>query len=575
MVSIYGPGSIVDTFHDSGTLEGLTHWPPPRQEDMIYEPRLERELGVDFFYQPPAFDDGDRRFLLPLVKFPTWHYCPHCHMLSDDFDPLERKRDGVRCRSCRKAKMTPARFVAACKGGHAQDFPFLWWAHGEDSLCKGQLSMKTLGRSSGLRDIRIDCSCGKGRSMEGAFGKDGLDRMGITCAGQHLWRDGSSARCEERPRALQRGASNFYYGEVKSSLSIPPWEGRVASVVRAFRTYYGGALPSRSDPVDAASLEKVLRLSQYQGVTVEDVFNWVANSGGRIQPRGNFEDFRREEFEAFHREINSDSDWPRFSLRPVPVPAVLQPWVAQMVLADMLEEVRALVGFRRVDPWSPSPSGSPEGNLVEIREASRKWLPGIRLTGEGIFVRFDPEPLDRWESSAAVRARVAELQREIDAKVRRGVSRPVHVTGRLLFLHSFAHSVMLRLSLDCGYSSGALRERIFSGDPSIKAESEMAGVLVHTGSTDSEGTLGGLVSMGEADTFESVVRAAVTNAAWCSSDPICSETRNSGEHTLNLAACHACLFVPETSCEYYNSLLDRHALVGDLGRRNGLLTSLI
>ena len=75
---------------------------------------------------------------------------------------------------------------------------------------------------------------------------------------------------------------------------------------------------------------------------MEDVFNWVANSGGRIQPRGNFEDFRREEFEAFHREINSDSDWPRFSLRPVPVPAVLQPWVAQMVLADMLEEVRAL-----------------------------------------------------------------------------------------------------------------------------------------------------------------------------------------------------------------------------------------
>ena len=43
------------------------------------EARLERELGVHFFYQPPAFDDCDRRSS-PLGEVPHWHYCPHCHI---------------------------------------------------------------------------------------------------------------------------------------------------------------------------------------------------------------------------------------------------------------------------------------------------------------------------------------------------------------------------------------------------------------------------------------------------------------------------------------------------------------
>jgi hypothetical protein len=30
----------------------------------------------------------------------------------------------------------------------------------------------------------------------------------------------------------------------------------------------------------------------------------------------------------------------------------------------------------------------------------------------------------------------------------------------------------------------------------------------------------------------------------------------------NLAACHACVLAPETSCQHFNSLLDRALLVG-------------
>ena len=42
-----------------------------------------------------------------------------------------------------------------------------------------------------------------------------------------------------------------------------------------------------------------------------------------------------------------------------------------------------------------------------------------------------------------------------------------------------------------------------------------------------------------------------------------AESQGQGLDALNLAACHACALLPETSCVAFNSLLDRVLLVGD------------
>jgi len=47
----------------------------------------------------------------------------------------------------------------------------------------------------------------------------------------------------------------------------------------------------------------------------------------------------------------------------------------------------------------------------------------------------------------------------------------------------------------------------------------------------------------------------------CSSDPLCAEHDPAGDRSKHLAACHACLFAAETSCERGNRFLDRAALV--------------
>ena len=93
----------------------------------------------------------------------------------------------------------------------------------------------------------------------------------------------------------------------------------------------------------------------------------------------------------------------------------------------------------------------------------------------------------------------------------------------------------------------------------------MAGLLIYTAAGDVEGTLGGLVRMGKPGVLELVIRRAVRKAHWCSSDPVCMEIGASGGQgpdSCNLAACHNCGLIPETSCEEFNRFLDRGLIVG-------------
>jgi len=90
----------------------------------------------------------------------------------------------------------------------------------------------------------------------------------------------------------------------------------------------------------------------------------------------------------------------------------------------------------------------------------------------------------------------------------------------------------------------------------------MAGLLIYTASGDSEGTMGGLVRQGEQGRLENSIVRALRTAAWCSSDPVCSESSGQGPDSCNLAACHSCALLPETSCEEGNRLLDRVIVIG-------------
>ena len=124
-----------------------------------------------------------------------------------------------------------------------------------------------------------------------------------------------------------------------------------------------------------------------------------------------------------------------------------------------------------------------------------------------------------------------------------------------VMLHSLSHMLMTSIALDCGYPASSLRERVYAGDGGY-------GILIYTGSSDSEGTLGGLVETGRR--FAEHLRRALRDNLLCSNDPVCAEHAPDTSYEgrpLQGAACHGCLLISETSCEQRNDFLDRAVVV--------------
>ena len=120
---------------------------------------------------------------------------------------------------------------------------------------------------------------------------------------------------------------------------------------------------------------------------------------------------------------------------------------------------------------------------------------------------------------------------------------------------------MRQICFECGYSSSSLRERIYSALPE-ETHGPMAGILIYTADSDSEGSLGGLADQGRLERLAPNIATSLIKGEWCSNGPICGEIEGQGLAGLNRAACHACALVSETSCIYGNALLDRTLLLG-------------
>ncbi len=227
--------------------------------------------------------------------------------------------------------------------------------------------------------------------------------------------------------------------------------------------------------------------------------------------------------------------------------------VDRLIRVDRLAETRALVGISRLD-------GETDRNALSLKR--KNWLPANRVYGEGIFLTLDERLIEKWSSKKQVLDRAEKVtarQNQVAASRKRG--RPRMLLPKFYLLHTFAHVLIRQLSFECGYGSSSLRERIYcnEGDGS---GSSMSGILIYTAAGDCEGTLGGLVRQSEPETFGRLVKDALQSAIWCSADPLCIESKGQGADSLNLAACHACALLPETSCEEGNRLLDRAFLIG-------------
>jgi len=131
-----------------------------------------------------------------------------------------------------------------------------------------------------------------------------------------------------------------------------------------------------------------------------------------------------------------------------------------------------------------------------------------------------------------------------------------------ILLHSLSHALMEEIALDCGYPLSSLKERVYAIIGNGADRPDRFGILIYTASSGAQGTLGGLTAA--AERIPTLVANALDRLSLCSNDPVCADHDPSvagDERSLLGAACHACLLVPETSCEARNNYLDR-ALLG-------------
>lgn len=545
-MSTYGVGALFPAQDQSFMILGTDDW----DEDLcreIPEPRLARSLGVHTFKLPPT--GSKRKRDVPVVRFPELHSCPDCNRL--DYHSTFCGWDENHCDSCSRA-LVPSRFVISCTNGHIDEFPYSRWLHGDAQVDgKHHLSLKTRGQSSSLKDLIISCSCGIApKSMANTFGANSLAGV-VKCRGRRPWlRGAENQECDQVPRTMQRGSSSVWFPSVRSAISIPPWSDKVQKIVSKYWILLDAI------PVDALRSTAVgLVQQELPNASVDEFVNAVLIRKGLLadsEPIGELE-LRADEFKALYAGHPEDTPQDQFVAHIRDVPGEADEYVDRLCEVSRLREIRALHGFTRV--VAPDSDDAQAGFSAALSRENKIWLPAIEVLGEGIFVNFDEGAIDDWASGDFASSRIAALQASADARAALKGYEPGALTAKEILLHSTAHVLINELSLDAGYPTASLRERLY-------VAKDQAGVLIYTASADSAGSLGGLSAQASGDRLWGVLRSAVERAAWCSTDPVCIESRGGGKDALNLAACHACLLVPETSCERANTHLDRGLVIG-------------
>jgi hypothetical protein len=577
----FAPGAVADfrSGHAaiSGVIAGLEEWDRSAgpgglvNPQVIHEPRLERKLGVKGFRLPFVVDeewkdkDGnpDTRRLVA-ARMPRWLQCPLCERIAPasqwSNDPGRAERF---CPACNRGQSpqdrrycVPVRFVFACEAGHLDEFPWHQWV-GHESDCQERRFLHLTSRGPGLAGLILSCpKCKSSRSMDGIFSDATWN--GYTCSGKRPWLAGADEVCAKHPRAVQRGASNLYFPVMASALSIPPWSDELQEQLGIYWDPIVQVNPEQRAQFIATLAQSVLGdVLHSLGLTADTLAREISRRLDLLE-RPDILDIRGEEYRQFSLGTGDAARGGRdFECRPELVPSGLAPYFDRILRVVRLREVRALRGFTRINP----PDDEDGADVAALSATKMDWLPGIEVRGEGIFLQLSEARLQDWEVRQNIGARAARVNeawqsewhdRHPDAPP------PYDITARMLLIHTLAHALMRQLTLECGYSSAALRERLYVGD----GEQPMAGLLIYTSTSDADGTLGGLQRQGTGNRLAHTIPAALRAIEWCSSDPLCIGDMMAGTDGLSLAACHACVLAPETACERFNRFLDRAMLIG-------------
>ena len=614
LVHTYGVGSVLELPNFSVIIPGIDGaihsedpWHIRKMDTTIKEERLLEHvqdvlgptvaaLRAPVRIQPPP---GVRRvgewdatgtWTLP---FPRWLRCPACNTLSrydsgkfqldhtNTYRPHEARYVHYDCTKLSRPTAMPVRFVLACPRGHLDDFPWGAWAHRNNGFrCpvsenpQSNLALVDVGLAQRPTSQKVLCrhsGCDHEAAVQPAFGPDGWKNLPKCGGGRpHL---GDRESCDENVVALLVGATNMWFADRRTVLSIPHDEvPLVTQVVRDNRPRFEKSLAEGgrehfkkyAEMMEEFSEAEWLRSDRY---SVDDLWDEFEKQEASLVEQTEERDILGPEWTALTQPIQGEH--PDFEVEGTKTPPETEvTGFSTTRLVTRLREVSALVGFTRLD----SPSDSDAARRAPLARGPVRWVPAAVALGEGILVRLNEDAVQSWENEHVPKFdRVNQLHDAHQAwRKRRGIESSPPPSARFALVHTLAHLLIHEISHEAGYAAASIRERIYARTPTNG--SPMAGVLLYTSAPDSEGTLGGLVSLGMPERLGEIIDGAFDRARVCTSDPFCAtHVANGipsggveGDGSLHGAACHVCLFLPETSCDHANRYLDRTLLVPTL-----------
>lgn len=514
--------------------------------------------------------------------------------------------------------------ILICPNGHLSDIPwpnYLRWRtekikrerddqdKGEDLLypdkvapCCDKPDLKwteNRTKSEGYASVYIECRhCGMGNSPK--VNLEGINSLQPNCKGEKPWeislkmdnnfiptelchKMGDPGKGREQMRVTLVTGNNVYYANIFTSLYIPPspekilLDNALEKLIIKYennkaynednqllpKTYFDERLnyeeflaDNNIKPADKNRFRKELRtafVNEPEEKTASDTYNA----------------YRWAEYACFTENEESGNE-PGLKFNDIELPSDLQPYFTKIQQVEDLKVTNVQLDFTRVQP---------KQRIVEkgiVRETSSGQsifsadpkqlhiLPATEGRGEGLFFQFSDQKIREWvdENETRLKNRFHKFlnyPQKGDNEQLPGLKMRLKENHFKHFLiQTFSHLLMRELEFSCGYPTASLKERLYISN----TEQNMSGVLIYT-AEGAEGSMGGLVSQGEPDKINEILKKAFNRALTCSADPLCWESDGQGILDLNLAACFSCSLVSETACEEMNLGLDRQVLVDE------------
>jgi hypothetical protein len=549
--------------------------------------------------------------------FPMWHLCQnqtiHAHQGHGNVDILyEQKTSIIHCPICGRPGIngvnpsSAVRFIRMCKGGHLDEVDWNYVIHRGVQCTRNYRAPDVFKWSSAggtsLRHIVLECpQCGVSNNFGSYYANPNLKCTGREPQTEHLISSpGRNPTCTADVKIIPRQASNIRMPEIKTLLSIQSVMTKLHRIVQrpeiksAIRMGigYGGPIDSEEK---LALLLKNMRDNNPE-ISESTVLEFEKPNASFEEAKEAIESIGRPVPNTYHelildefKELNTSSE------RGAP-PSVFQKTrmskpifevniddvldittkkgtVFKVTPVSTLQTISVQTGFKRDDAADEILQSSAE--LVSVAHfdepTKTMWYPGAAYMGEGIFIRLDGDGvLFELLNSNTVAAEWLKTQNaEINANTGDETyskflfrdsdddSKPELHPG-FVWWHTLSHLLIRIISEESGYSSSAIRERIYFKTNGNKID---GGILLYAAQPGSEGTLGGLTAL--VPYFKSFLDIALEKVNWCSGDPLCGQNEfHTGK--ANGASCDVCLMNSETSCEHRNMWLDRSVLIKSL-----------